>query len=128
MPAGDGRGLGDPLFSRPAQEPVPVPADSGRAAICKVDGVDVAALYVTVSPAAVFVSQEGGTHEFTRLYFFNGHFQLGSGNDKLGPAKIVAVEYARDTGMTMRTHDGRSQFVPVGRTYATWTVSPDDPY
>lgn len=96
---------------------MPVPADPPtRRAF--VDGVEVRELYVRLKPSpegpAHFVSEAGGTHEFSRVDLVGGVFQFGHGNNKLGATSITKVDVFRDHTVLLTGHDGRCVSVPGG--------------
>lgn len=75
-------------------------------------------MYVRLKPSpegpAHFVSAAGGTHEFSRVDLFDGHFEFGHGRDKLGATSVVKVDVFRDHTVLLTGHDGRCVSVPGG--------------
>lgn len=104
---------------------MPVPRDPSPRSF-EVFGNPVVSAFVNILPSpngpAHLVSSDGGTHEITRVYFENGHFQLGSGNDKLGPVSVVRATLDMDGDLFLIGHDGRHVWIPRERiSAATYT-------
>lgn len=101
---------------------MPFPSDPEPAtfevfgALCKSAFVDIPAVF---GPAHV-VTTDAGTTEFTRVYFYDGHFQMGQGNDKLGPCKILKAVLS-ENGLHLFAHDGRRLWLPANVLRVTYT-------
>jgi hypothetical protein len=125
-PARDTRSVGDPRFSGTITEPTPGPTPetartfdfvrADRAVVrCK-------SAFVTVRQQPLFlVSTEGGTHEFSRVYFYDDHFSMGMGNDKIGPMSLVSATFDVIHGLDLLGHDGRRLWAPAALCQVTYT-------
>lgn len=92
---------------------MPVPADPPPRT-CRVDGEYVESLYAILLPSPNGPSHligPDGTHEITRVYFDEGHFSFGHGNDKLGACSIMRAQFD-ESGCQLFAHDGRVIDIP----------------
>lgn len=76
---------------------------------------------MTLRQAAFLVTEDAGTHEYTRVYVLSGgKCKAGDRYDqKIGPAVIHEVRFDTGIGLTMVTSRG-TMFASAGECYANW--------
>lgn len=71
-------------------------------------------MYLKPSPSGPchWVGNGAGTHEFSRIEFIGGHFNMGHGLDKLGTSAIVSVDVVPGQYIRLMGHEGHEVLVP----------------
>jgi hypothetical protein len=85
-----------------------------------VSGLGVSGFYAMLDKPGHLITEDAGTHEFTRVFFHNGKFNLGNGyNDRIGSQAVVRAHYDFVLGLTVELTD-YVLHVPAGSAKACW--------